>query len=1032
MSPSSPERARSLIRCLGFGTVLGVLLCASVAGGQAQESPVLPPHLALDRWDDLNGLPQNSVHALAQGEDGYLWVGTQLGLARFDGVRFVNVPLDSSGTERYINDLLANPDTSLWVATGELVLLRRGSVERFDSVPNWPRSSVTSLFRDSRDRVWIGQDDGGIAVLRGGADPVVRVVASPFSETIVQFAEDGAGRIWIGSTEGLALVDGSSGDGAAAFVRGAPRLQILDLRSDPDGAVWVGSAGGLFRSRDDHLQAVDGLAPGAVFAVRPPGSGAGWVVVGQRLFRLEPDGSVVELPPRLQVADLVYALLEDHEGSLWLGTAGSGLARIRRTVVASLGTADGLSGQNVLPLLEGRDGEVWIGTAGGGLHRMQGARVDTFTVESGHIPSDVVLSLAQSTDGSLWVGTGGGVARLQGDESRIFSREDGLINRRVRVIYQDRRGRMWFGGNAGLEEFDPDRGSGRTFTAADGLGSVLSVSENPDGSLWVGTEEGLFRIHEGRVTAEAAGRREARVVVGIHRLRDGALWLATLGGIARRVGERFVHYGPEDGLCASHAYAIVEDDAGRLWVSSNRGLYWLRRADLDAYDRDPARKLPCRILDRAAGMPSREANGGVQPAGIRTADGSLWFPTVRGVAIVDPAHLSLGLEPPPPVIEEIHVDGAPLTPGSPEIPAGARHVSFRFTGLSFISSERLRFRYRLEGYDPDWIESAGRRTADYTNLPPGRYRFRVAAANAEGDWSRNPAETPVLVAAHAWETGWFRAGVAGLLALAAFGLHRWRVERMDRRHRQMFELEQAAARAETLAVDARLRALRLELHPHFFFNTLNGISGLIRDGDQRSALDLLSRFADLTRATLQARDERTRPLAEELDYIRQYLDLERIRFGKRLSIEIRADATTDEVQVPPLLLQPLVENAIRHGVAKVGRDARLEVDARVVDGMVRMRVGDNGPGFDCSLEELPKGTGLRNVQERLHEIYGSGASIRRIPRERGTLIEILVPASATGSKGNGSAVDGGARRVARSGGVAGAARGAGGNGRSGG
>lgn len=974
------------------------VLCAAAASPATAQRPgapqdLLPPRLALDRWDDRDGLPQNSVYAIAQSADGYLWLGTQEGLARFDGARFTVFAGDDEYPP-FVTALLATPDTALWVGTTEGLAVMRHDSLRHVAVPGEPR--VTALFIDDQRRLLVGTNDGMLVSAPGDTAGFERVTGLGEGQ-VEAIARTRDGTYWVAGSFGIARLDPSRRRAVPLHEASGPPGAVLSLRAAPSGALWAGTGHGLYRSRGGGPFELIALEGRPAYAVLPPDGAEGLVVSGSRMMRIDTAGQLSQLPTSLSPGDLVVSLFRDREESLWLGTAGHGLMRLRRTLVATVGPPEGLVIAMAQPILEAMDGSMWIGTGGGGLNHFHGTAIDTFSVENGTLPSNYVISLAQTPDGTVWVGTGLGVVRMGREGTRRVTPTEGPSPEQVRVILPAPGGGVWMGGNRGLQRVAADGSLVRGYTTADGLADelVLSLEYGADGTLWIGSRTALNHMVGDTIRSWRSGPgNEVGSVMDMERDGQGRLWLATRSGLVRVDGEGDFHrYTHHVGLCDDQLHAVVADDAGRLWLSSNHGLAWLRPAELAAHDADPEGKLPCRRVGRAAGMRSREANGGVSPAAYRTRDGSLWFPTVEGVAVVDPDHVRLDLPPPPVVIEQVTSDGVALAGPAPTVAPGSQHLSFRFTGLSLVAPDQVRFRYRLDGFDPTWIESDGTRMAEYTNLRPGHYEFRVQAANADGQWTPTAASLPLVVRGYVWQSAWFQAAVVGLLVLGLFAGHRWRLRRANVRQAELFELERARVRAETLAVDARLRALRLELHPHFFFNTLNGVAGLIRDGNQRSALDVLGRFADLTRATLESRNEQTRPLGEELDYIRQYLDLECIRFGERLQARIDADDDALGVPVPPLILQPIVENALRHGIARVARDARLGLSAEVSNGSLHIRVADNGPGLPGDLDSFPNGTGLRNVRERLQALYGASAVVRSVPQDVGTTIELVIPRS---------------------------------------
>ena len=529
---------------------------------------------------------------------------------------------------------------------------------------------------------------------------------------------------------------------------------MWSLLEDSDGSLWIGTAGGgLNRFRDGRFTALT--------------------------------------KPKALSNNVVVSLYEDRERSLWIGTDGDGLNRLRDGKVTPFGTKEGLSNDVVRSVYEDRQGTLWIGTDGGGLNRFKDGRFTTFTTKDG-LSSDHVASIFEDRAGSLWIGTlGGGLNRLRpAGGFSAFTTKQGLASDDVVAIYEDREGVLWVGTTGGLSRLKDGRFT--SFTRKDGLSDdrIKSIYEDRDGGLWIGTIGGLNRFKDGHFTSFTTkdGLSDNRVAA-LHEDADGTLWIGTSGGGLDRFRDgRFTAITAKAGLHDDRVLDTFEDSQGNLWMSCNRGIYRASKKDLNAFADGKLARIASPSYGMSDGMRSPECNGENQPAGWKTRDGRLWFPTIKGVAVIDPAHLPLNPFPPPVALEEVVADGRSLdgAPGSTVVlQPGSAKLVLRYTALSLRVPQRVRFMYRLDGFDKDWVDAGTERTAHYTNLPPGTYRFRVKASNDDGVWNENGAALELRLLPFFHQTRTFQALCALGLVFLGTGAHRLRMRRLKRRADQL-------------------------------------------------------------------------------------------------------------------------------------------------------------------------------------------------------------------------------------------------------
>jgi ligand-binding sensor domain-containing protein/signal transduction histidine kinase len=944
-----------------------------------------------DAWDRQEGLPQSSVMAVLQSRDGYLWLGTHGGLARFDGVGFTLLLKD-----QHVQALLEDRDGAVWVGTWGNGLVRYGGgrLVSFTTREGLVQDEVRSLLQTRDGALWIGTN-GGLSRLQDGVFSSHTAWEGLVRPVVRALYEDEAGTLWIGTHGG-----GLSSFRDGRFVR---HVKAPDLRADEviralhpaaDGGLWLATERGLKRlegSRVSIYTRPQGLADDDVMALRTDRDGALWIGTRRGLSRLH-QGRLSRPASRGVLADAeVRSLFEDREGSLWVGTYNSGLSRLKDRAFQSLTAAHGLSDDNIRAVFEDRSGALWIGTHNGGVNRVQDGRVTVFNRAHG-LPSDRVWSVAEDAAGTVWLGTfGGGVARYAGGRFETFSVKDGLPSDVVRSVLASRDGSVWVGTMGGL-----GRLRGRQierFERRHGLEhlEILTLHEAADGTLWIGTPGGLHRLR-GDVIDVPPGGRAPGIVLALLEDADGTLWLGTRGrGLWRLKDGRWRDYSTSSGLLDDTVLHILADDAEHLWLSSPRGIFRVARRDLSDDGPHPRSGVS---YDRADGMDSVECNGGFQPAGWRTRDGRLWFPTMKGVAVIDPRRSPINMVPPPVRIEAVRVGGRPaaLDP-APRLTPGNKSLEISYVGLSFVAPEKVRFRYKLEGFDEDWVEAGTRRTAYYTTLPPGSFRFRVMACNNSGYWSEQDAALELSVLPWFYQTWWFYTGafaVAGLLAASHHGL---RMRRARKRFAAVLDERTRIARElhDTLAQGLAVVGLQLEALA----------ARWPRSEEDEAAQHHLEQARRQVRVSLvEARhsvwDLRS-PRLEDWD-LRGALEslAEEVRATGTMETGFRFEgiprALPDNVKRHLLrIAQEAVSNTLKHAHAR-----RVEITLSMEARALRLVVSDDGCGFDPETVASGAHFGLAGMRERAR-LIAAQLEVARAP-SGGTAVTVCLPLEEAGKE----------------------------------
>ncbi|QOD92263.1 diguanylate cyclase [Lysobacter sp. CW239] len=756
-------------------------------------------------WTTREGLPHNLIHGIAQTQDGYLWFATWEGVVRYNGIDFRlfdqhAVPeLRDSGV--LVLRLARDGGLLLGTASGGVV---RYHAERWSVWPGaeaMPQDQVIDLVEGRDGELWVGTHSRG--VLRIDSSGVITpfgVDAGLPSHSVLKMLQAEDGTIWIATMGGLARYSGGRfvAQGAA---QGLPPGQAFSVVSAPDGRIHVGMEQGVWRQDGERFAplALD-MPPSNVTRMRVEADGTLWLGTVTGLYRhsprygLERIGTANGLPN-----EQISALWLDRENSLWVGTNG-GLLRLRDAPFTTFGVQDGLPNAYVRSVLADTSGMLWIATSDG-LGWLHDGRFGAAGSRDG-LPGDSLLSLARARAGGVWIGSySHGAVRWDGRVRRHLDSRGGLTGNQVRALLETGDGTLWVGTSRGLNRVDAQ--GVRHYTVAQGMPNdfIIALHEDRHGALWVGTSNGLARIEGEDVRAYSLHDFGANNVFGLHETDDGTLWLATNQGLIRRRDGDMRLIGIKQGLPVAKIFQVLEDSEGGFWLTSNRGMLRVTRHDLDAVADGRQSDMEVEWFDEGDGLASAQNNGNSGPAAWRAADGKLWFATAGGLAMTESGRIhELTRTPPPVMIEEVRVDDRP-TPLQAELrlPPGTRKLELHFAGLSYLIPRKIRYRYRLDGFDPDWVERGSLRFAQYTNLEPGDYVFRVSAAHPNGGWSTEEARIALQVQPRLMQRSDFRLGLAALALLALYGFYRWRVHAL-----------QAVKRQLSMQVEERTHDLRVQ------------------------------------------------------------------------------------------------------------------------------------------------------------------------------------------------------------------------------
>ena len=946
-------------------------------------------------WSRENGLFPAAVIALTQTADGRLWIGTDSGLQWFDGVRFLpwSPPAGQRIASEYVTALATSRDGTLWIGTHEGLSRWKGNqVRNFQTSKGPAGPAVTGIRIGHEGTVWVGTGGyhtGGLCRVEENNLRCDSSVSPLSGFGVASLFQDQGGSLWTG---GFGLCRWKPGTSLACPFHDDSEI-VQSIAQDPHGGIWVAGTG-LKQVVDNRL---------VTYPIAPAN-------------------------PKLQIK----VLLTDRDGGLWIGTHGQGLMRLHQGRIERFTQADGLSHDYVRSLLEDREGNIWVGTDGG-LDRFREYAVTRISKREG-IGDNAVNAVFPASQGGIWIGSGGGLNLFAGGHTAAYDVRHGLLGDNVMGVFQERSGRLWAFTASGLTYLDRGRfhplqlpagknismraaveTTDRSVWVSDPRQGLIRIQDaravqvipwpkfenkrawalepDPDGGLWLGFAEGGIAYYKAGEPVRWYGSQHA--VTDLHRSRDGSLWIATQAGLERLWKGRLDTFTIANGLPCNGIRALVEDDANGLWLNTDCGLAAIAPAALARWAERPGATVPIRVFEAADGMRKVLRAIGYFRNAIKSNDGRLWFATFDGVAVVNPNHLPENRIPPPVRIEEITAGQTRYSADSRlQLPPLTKELRINYTALSFVAPEKVRFRYRLDGFDREWKEdTTGGRQAVYTNLPPNRYTFRVIAANNDGVWNETGAALDFSIRPAFYQTRAFEALCAAAIALVLWLGYRMRLRQMRGRMTVQFETK----------MKERTRIAR-EMHDSLL-QELAGFAAELEGLAKLASLPVVAkeRLRDVRRQVERcAREAREfvwdlrAPAMEEVD-LSQALRAagEEITHGEsvRFQVTVQGHPRPAPVKMQRQLLR-IVQEATRNAV-RYSRANEIAMEIVYLESdRVRVHMRDDGCGFDIEqVARQPDHWGLRTMRERAEQLGGE-LKILSAPG-RGTTIDIVVPIAST-------------------------------------
>ncbi len=953
-------------------------------------------------WQTDEGLPQNTVRSILQTRDGFLWMATDGGVARFDGIQFA-VFNRSNTAQIHSNEIHSLSQDSrgvLWISTAKGLTSFDGTRWSILTVQNGlPSNDVSSVYEDRQGVLWILTAGGPARDVRGKITTISET-AHASRGSVLSVSDDARGGIWMVRASGIDELAGDqptsiykgqvygvtySPEGAlwAATERGLGTIEngnLIFLRSvqqfpatdvdtmlaDHEGRIWIGTTSGLelIDKSNIHTYTInDGLPSNAIHTIYEDREGAIWVSTDRGMARIA-GGRVDPLTTADGLsAPLVLSILEDQEGSLWLGTDAGGLTMLRNQKFRSYAAADGLADDDVKAVIEDRQHSIWMATNGGGVSRWQNHRFSTIGTKEG-LASNVVLALAADANGGVWVGTPDGLDHLQGGQIRHVTSADGLADDFVRSLLADEDGPLWVGTSHGISHVK----NGKIESAAwmDALSNEVigAMAEDSAGNLWIGTNHGLQEWNHRTLSRfDLQAESSSSAITAIYVDATNTIWAGTKGGGLRRLKQGMIRSFASILAIPQNIYGLIEDNSGHLCMSSDRRVFRASIAALNSFADGTAPSVSVESYGTVDGMPTSQCSSGGHPSVWKSADGRLWFATPRGMTSIQPEDASYNKVPPPVALEEVSIDdtAVPVRDFLKVAPGHTRY-SFRYAGLSFLAPQKVQFRYRLEGMDAAWVNAGTRREADYTNLKPGKYRFQVLAENNDHVWNKTGASFYFQVEPHFYQTGWFYLFACAMLALLSYAFYQLRMRQIELQFQAVLAERNRIAREihDTLAQGFVGISLQLEIAKRILANSNHAVMENIE-----TAITLV--VASLADARRSIWDLRSHP-DEVNDFPFKLMGLTS-QLKKQTSAEIHVDirgeyrpireATENELLK---IVQEAVLNAIRHADA-----SHIHVEVAYERIHVRIVITDDGRGFPegVSMDSvLPGHYGRKGMQER--------------------------------------------------------------------
>ena len=949
-----------------------------------------------------DGLPFINVSTIFQDSKGNLWSGGYGGLSKFDGISFTNFTTKDGLLNHFVTSISEDNEGNLWIGTiSGINKFDRKSFTGYTTKNGLINNTVTSSIKDSKGNIWFGTEKG-ISKLTEGTFINFSKQDGLVGNFVKCIFQDREGKIWIGTTEGISIFNGKTFT-PITTANGLLSNSVTSITQDKENNFWIGTSNGICKISNNNTFTSytdeQGMIDNNVSSILCDYKNTLWIGSGKGLMKFK-DGKFTKYSiKRDQNSNLVSYLYEDFERNLWIGTY-SGLFKYRGNPFTSYGIHDGLTSNFIFGITRDSKNNLWVGSQDGGLFLYEDGYFTQLNNENG-LDANMVNMIYEYSPGVLWLATDKGLniydARLPDGQGKKFTKKNdtsAVWKEIIYSIYKDSKNNIWLGSNGKIFKYDGEKFIYYSLVGLSDKCDVWTFVEDKNGTIWSGSYlGGLFKL-DGNTFVECSKKIGLKNDTYLTSLIDqeGNLYFGALDGLwmlnPNQLDKRPVNFSEKDGMSSDLVYSLTFGlSQNEIWVGTNQGI---NKLDIGEYKKSGIKNII--QFGKQEGFSGVECNSN---GTFVDKDGAIWFGTVYGVVKYDPNEYI-----PNPFESRISISKYRLFykdtvfNNNMHLHYDDNSITFNFSGICLTNPSKVKYSHILEGFEKNWSPASKERFTTYSNLPPGTYTFKVISSNNEGIWNKIPATFTFTIDRPFWKTWAFIIFTSSFFILALILSIRLRIQRIKNREKRKTELNKKIANIES-------QALRAQMNPHFIFNTLSSIQHYISNNDTDAALKYLSKFAKLMRKIMDNSKQQMISVAEELNALELYLELETMRFDKKFIHTITIDKEIDQAydRIPSMLIQPYVENAIIHGLLPLQGNGKISITMEKQNDTILCTIEDNGIGREKSMEfkknrvQQHKSMGMSITKERLDILNSSLNS--NINAE---IIDIFENGKASGTK----------------------------------
>lgn len=920
-------------------------------------------HYNFINYSTESGLAQSQIRSIAQDKNGYLWLGTLAGLSKYDGKKFVNYSIQNGLINNPIFSLAADRSKGLWIGT--LGGLNYFDGEKFRSYPfkdDMGENLVNSITQDLSGNLWLATDGAGVCKFNGNTFEYFTEENGIANNNVRSVCIDDKGRIWLGTKNGICFYDGKEFKKIDTTI--AQPHNVSHIFMDKNKKLWFSTFGEGVYYYDGkafkNYNETNGLINNWIRSAIEDSEGNVWFASKFGLSRFDGKTFMKFTEAEGLPIDNTNIVFEDKEKNIWIGSDGKGLCKFLGETFTYLTTNDNLSSNVVLSVLEDKDQNLWFSTFGKGITKKEGKTSVKYSTDEG-LNNNTVWASLKDRNNNLWFCTSDGVSVFDGKKFKNYGVDDGLSAKIVYSICQDHNGNLWFGTTKGVSVFDGTQFK-NYINGVDNIGSdVKNIVEDKTNRLWFATKNGLYKFEKNKFTkyTTADGLSNSNLVSLVVDSNNN-LWIGSPAGINYYNGKEFFKILMDDIFNSNNICFLVLDKKEFLWTGTNSGVFVL-----DTREYIKTKKTKFRHYTIFDGLPGMECN---QNAAFKDRLGNIWMGTTEGVIKYDPnikdfhssdfepiTHISgvrLFLKDTNWTRVTKEIDSATLLPKNLKVNYQTTHFTFDYIGIKLSNPTSVRYKYMLEGFDENWSTATDATFATYSNLSSGKYTFKVIAGDASGNWNKAPSAFSFEILPPFWTRWWFILLCILVGSFLLWGIYRLRINEIRKKH----QTQQLEYKSKLMVLEHQ--SLNSSMNRHFIFNALNSIQYYMDKEDKLSAHKYLSRFAKLIRMNLDSSMSNLVSASEEIERLDLYLQIELMRFEDKFQYSIRVadDIDIESIEIPPMLLQPYVENSILHGILPSGENGKIDIKVETnSEQHIIFSIQDNGIGIaESKLRKIAK------------------------------------------------------------------------------